>query len=317
VTALAFVVVFAGIASLAYFGLLPGQRLRDGTERVLRDLLQDREDGRIDEEEFLSRQASLYAKVMAERNSASRDPHVFARWAIPLGVIAVTAGVVAVAGVYYARLGSPEVRDIEPAALVAAPVAPPGGASPASGGDMHAMVRRLAEKMEKDASNGQGWLLLARAYAELRQYRDAASAYAKAAALLPPESGMLANWADALVLANGRQWDDESGGIVQRALAADPNNLKALALAGTEAFERGRYEEAIAFWKRMQVAAPADSMDAKLAEANIREANERIVGAKVARALPGSVAVPNAAPARSVTGGAATVDDAGLRTVVK
>jgi hypothetical protein len=63
----------------------------------------------------------------------------------------------------------------------------------------------------------------------------------------------------------------------------------------------------------MQVAAPAGSMDAKLAQANIREANERIVGAKVARALPGSVDVRNAAPAESASPSAATAGDTGLR----
>ena len=295
------IVVFAGVAGLAYFGLLPGQPPREHTGQVLRDLLRDRADGKIDETEFLSRQAALHAAVMTEKGPQIRVTHGFARWALPLGIVAVTGGIVAVTATFYARPGSPEVVDVRPTPLAAPAATAPAGAPAATGGDMHAMVRRLAEKMEKDASNGEGWLLLARAYVELRQHSEAASAYAKAAALLPAEPGMLANWADAHVLANDRKWDDEARGIVKRALAADPKNLKALALAGTEAFERASYDEAIAVWQRMLAAAPAGSMDAKLAEANIQEATTVMSGAKAIVALPGSAAAPLPAQAASTT----------------
>ena len=186
---------------------------------------------------------------------------------------------------------------------------------------MNTMVGRLAEKMDKDASNGGGWLLLARAYREVGRHREAALAYAKAAALLPPDAGLLADWADSQVLANDRQWDDEARGIVRRALAADPKHLKSLALAGADAFERANYAEAIAFWKRMQAAAPADSMDWKLAESSIREATARMSGGKgvgsrsgPTAATPSIAARGSASPAGAITGVVAL--DADLKWVV-
>jgi cytochrome c-type biogenesis protein CcmH len=93
---------------------------------------------------------------------------------------------------------------------------------------------------------------------------------------------MLADWADAHVMAKGGKWDDEGRKIVKRALATDGKHLKTLALSGSEAFDRADYKAAIESWKRMKTAAPADSMDAKLADANIAEANAMISGKKPA-----------------------------------
>jgi len=46
---------------------------------------------------------------------------------------------------------------------------------------------------------------------------------------------------------------------VQRALKADGNNLKALALAGTVGFEKGDFAKAIEYWKRMLPLLAGDS----------------------------------------------------------
>ncbi len=141
-----------------------------------------------------------------------------------------------------------------------------------SGGDLSDAAKRLAAKLMKNPSNGDGWLLLARSYSQLRQPKEAADAYAKAAKLLPPDAAVFADWADSLVTSRETKWDKESADIVSRALATDPKNVKALALAGSEAFSRKDYSAAITFWTRMKAEAKPDSMDAKLASANISEA---------------------------------------------
>lgn len=149
---------------------------------------------------------------------------------------------------------------------------PDEGGQAGSGGDLAAMTQRLEKKMAGDPGNGEGWLLLARAYLELRQHEKAVDSFAKAAALLPPDATFLADWADAYVVTNDRKWDDKARSIVKQALAADKRNLKALSLAGSEAFARADYKTAIEHWGRMKEAAPADSMFSKLADTNIEEA---------------------------------------------
>lgn len=301
--ALVVMAALAGLAVLAYFGVLPGQSSGDETGRALRALLEERAQGKIDEAEFERRQAALHASLMADADATPRAGGGVFRWVIPVVIPVV---VVAAGGGLYAWLIERNRADSGPAPQAAAPAPAPGGvlssplfpgsgmaqggapagAQPGSAGDMGTMVDRLAEKLRKDPSNGPAWLLLARGYGQLRKAREAAAAYAKAAALLPPDSDMLSDWADAHVMANDRKWDDEARTIVKRSLAANPKNLKALALAGSEAFERASYKEAIDFWERMRAAAPADSIDAKLAEANIQEAKARAGGAKDAKARP-------------------------------
>jgi len=176
----------------------------------------------------------------------------------------------------------------QPAADVAS--LPAAESTPANAdGDLETLVKRLADKLASDPKNGDGWLLLAKTYGELRKFPEAAAAYEKAAGLLPPDATLLANWADSYVMAKGGKWDVAARRLLTQALAIDPKHLKALALAGSEAFDRGDYPQAIALWKRMREAAPADSDDWKLADANIAEASSRLSGKAPAVAAPAAV----------------------------
>lgn len=179
---------------------------------------------------------------------------------------------------------------------------PPGEATPNVGGDLAALVDGLAARMAGNPADGEGWLLLARTYGELHRHREAADAYARAALLLPPDANLLADWADAHVMAHDRRWDDAARAIVQRALKADPAHLKALALAGSAAFERADYPAAIGYWQRMQAAAPAGSMNARLAAANIDEARAKQAGKRPAAPDAAAPAVAAAAPGAAIVG---------------
>jgi cytochrome c-type biogenesis protein CcmH len=160
----------------------------------------------------------------------------------------------------------------------------PAGTQPAApaqakaGGDLTIMVKRLAEKMAGDPKNGDGWLLLARTYGELQQPREAADAYSKAASLLPADAAVLADWAAVVVASHDNKWDEQSRGILKRALATDPKHLKSLALAGAEAFARDDKRKAIEYWEQLKKLAPADSPEAKLADANLAEARPVTAG---------------------------------------
>ena len=256
---------------------------------ALRDLLLARANGKIGQEEFDRGQAALHASLLDTATQVPAvSPHL--RWVVPVFFI------VAASAVYLYADKSKVVQNnstpLTSSRVIVSPSTSPQQQNPQansppaaqvqanSGGDLNMMVKRLADKMLKNPGNGDGWLLLARTYGELRQAKEAANAYAKAAAMLPPDATLLADWADARVVTNERKWDAQSRDIVKRALAIDPKHLKALSLAGSEAFERADYKAAIVFWKRILEVAPADSMDAKLAEKNIQEAKDMLAGKK-------------------------------------
>lgn len=254
---------------------------------ALRQLLVEKNEGRITAEEFERRQQALHDLLLSQPASKRFDAGALRR-AVPVAVVGAALGIYAVFG------GQPQSEaKLSPAmAMVASGIGeklsaqgslpPPaemsGGAQ--KGGDLNDLVKGLADKMESDPKNGDGWLLLARTYGELHQYANAAKAYEKAGALLPADAQMLADWADAYVMAADRKWDDRARNLVKRALKADPKHAKALSLAGSEAFERQQYKQAIDYWTRLKNVEPADSMAAKLAEANINEATAQMSGKK-------------------------------------
>jgi cytochrome c-type biogenesis protein CcmH len=194
------------------------------------------------------------------------------RWALPSAIAVIAIGVYTLAG---------KTDNVAVAPVVSQPAPHQSSTQQTNkGGDLDVVVKRLESKLEKDPKNGEGWALLAHTYVELGKHREADAAFAKAAVLLSPDAKFLADWADAHVVAHDRKWDDAARDMIKRALSIDPKHLKSLALAGSEAFDRGDYKNSIAYWKKMKAAAPADSMDAKLADANIQEADAILAGKK-------------------------------------
>jgi cytochrome c-type biogenesis protein CcmH len=194
-------------------------------------------------------------------------------------------GVMVLAGLLLLAVGATiwqQARSIQSEASPRTEMAPATAApspAPAKGGELPAMIVELKARLAADPASGQDWLLLARAYRQLQQFPAADGAFREVAARLPDDAAWLADWVDTHVMAGGRQWDEDARALLKRALQADPKHVKTLALAGSEAFDRKDYATAIAFWQRMKAAAPAGSMEVRLAEVNIGEA-ERLISGK-------------------------------------
>lgn len=137
-----------------------------------------------------------------------------------------------------------------------------------------AMVARLAAKLRENPDDADGWKLLGRSYMVLGRFPEAVAAYAKAAEKAPRDSQLLADFADALAMTRDQKLAGEPEQLVLRALEVDPANLKALALAGTAAYERQDYAKAAELWSRMLPLVPADSEDARMISSNVDEARK-------------------------------------------
>ena len=134
------------------------------------------------------------------------------------------------------------------------------------------MVTRLAQGLQKKPGDADGWLMLARSYGAMGRFSEASAAYARAAALLPQDAQVLADYADALAMAQGRNAEGEPARLIQRALAIDPDNLKALALAGSAAFARRDFDAATLYWQKAARSAPPQSDFARSMQDNLGEA---------------------------------------------
>ena len=166
------------------------------------------------------------------------------------------------------------------------------------------MVERLAARLKENPNDAEGWHLLARSYTALGRFPEAADAYAKASALTPSDPQLLADYADTLALANGRNLAGKPLELVQAALKLDPNNQKSLALAGTAAFDNRDYPTAIEYWQRLRKTLPPDSDDARTVDANIAEARAAAGGQGMAatQSATANDASAAAAPSAAIAG---------------
>ena len=134
------------------------------------------------------------------------------------------------------------------------------------------MVEQLARRLRIKPNDAQGWGMLARSYAVLQRYPDAAAAYEKAIALEPRNAQIRADYADLLATAAGGNLQGRPLALLQTALVIDPRNPKALALAGTAAFNQNDFANAVLYWRRLLETAPKDSEEARSILATIAEA---------------------------------------------
>jgi cytochrome c-type biogenesis protein CcmH len=115
--------------------------------------------------------------------------------------------------------------------------------------DSEEVVASLAERLEDNPDDVNGWILLGRSYQSMKQYDDAIAAFEKALEL---EQGQNAQTMVALAIAlmesRGGELTDRSSSLFENALALEPNNPNALFYAGSAAARRGNTTLAADRW---------------------------------------------------------------------
>jgi len=121
------------------------------------------------------------------------------------------------------------------------------------------MVNGLAEKLKNHPDDAQGWLMLGRSYDVLEQHTQATTAFAHAYQLLGDQAEILLLYADALGYANDRNLVGIPSELIFKALALEPDNMKALWLGGMAKAQQGDAVTAIRLWKKLEALLPAGS----------------------------------------------------------
>ena len=155
--------------------------------------------------------------------------------------------VAVIAGGGYAWIGSPRL-------LPVTPDVPPGPSVSAE-----AQVAEVQARAEMRPQDINGWLQAANVQA-LAKHGDAAVAdYRQALALRPDDANLMADLADMVAAPGSGQLDGEPIQLVDRALAINPNHVKALALKGSWAMMHRDFRTALTAWNQaIKVAQPGD-----------------------------------------------------------
>lgn len=209
----------------------------------LAELESERAAGRIDAEAYARSREELERRALDEGQAAAEvvEARPAKGWALGLAFVVPIAAVAV-----YMALGTPDGLDPEKVA----------GKKGFSQAEIADMVGTLAARLEQEPDNVEGWMMLARSYLVLEDYPKAAAAYEKLAALAPNEPDVFADWADVVAAIKGTVVGDAEA-LAQKALAIAPDHPKALALAGTAAFQREDYAGAAARWEKILAQVPA------------------------------------------------------------
>jgi cytochrome c-type biogenesis protein CcmH len=283
---LAVALVLTALACLWIFVPLLKSRVgkNDAPERgqanlqILRDQWEELENdyrtGAIGDAEMNEAKAELERRTLEEtalqkqatmtREAPQRKPAII--WAV-----AGSLAVLCVAAVLYAVVGTPSAFDPKVAATEAAEK----GSHDFSPAQMEEMLNAFAARLENEPDNIEGHMMLARSYVQIGKHMQAAATYEKILERTPDEANILADYADLLAMVQGGRLDGRPMELVGRALKADPAHWKALALAGTYAFENQDYARAEAFWVKMKETVPPGSEIARSIDGSIAEARAR------------------------------------------
>lgn len=198
-------------------------------------------------------------------------------------------------------------------------VSPGDPASMAAGGNgqitaeqIETMVANLAARLKDKPDDPDGWAMLGRSYAALGRPADAVAAYKKVVELRPKDAQALADLADGLAMANNRTLEGEPERLIAEAVKLDGRNVKALALAGTIAFNRNDYAGAVGYWQRAIDASEPGSEFAQQLQGALNEARNRAGQPAVAAASAPAAAGPKApaAAAGAMVAGRVTLSKA-------
>ncbi|MGE4360372.1 MAG: tetratricopeptide repeat protein, partial [Lysobacteraceae bacterium] len=127
---------------------------------------------------------------------------------------------------------------------------------------------------QQEPDNVEGWMMLARSYLVLEDYPKAAATYEKLSKIAPEEPDVFADWADVVAAMKGTVVG-EAEALLQKALAIAPEHPKALALAGTAAYQREDYAAAAAHWEKILARIPPGEDVARGIRASINDARAK------------------------------------------
>jgi cytochrome c-type biogenesis protein CcmH len=169
-----------------------------------------------------------------------------------------------------------------------------------------AALQELEAKLAKNPNNPNGWLTLARSYSELQRFPDAVRAYQQLVKLVPNESQVWTNYADAMAMTNNQSLLGEPTKLLDKALQLDSENTTALALMGSADMERGDYVAAITHWQKLLALLPPDFPQIQMIKDGVTQARDFLSKqpggrAKLAK-LPAAPEVAKADPAKAITG---------------
>lgn len=217
----------------------------------MQELAREQTAGNLTEAELLQAQDELQRRLLAELDRRTLPKNwQNTTWLPRLSGLLLVVVLPVAAFVLYVQVGDPQA-----AARLAQSDAMDHGASNMQ---VEAMVQGLADRLQAQPDNLPGWVMLARSYETLERYTDAAASYQQATEVAvaqnlsaEDQARLWADRADALGSAQGGKLNGAAADAIAQALTLNPQQAKALALAGAAAVQVADYALARQHWQRL------------------------------------------------------------------
>ncbi|MEN9762759.1 MAG: hypothetical protein RI906_2585 [Pseudomonadota bacterium] len=215
------------------------------------------------------------------------------------GAVLVMVFVPIAAILVYQKLGSPHLTDddgqwsqqwLDPARI-------------------EAMITDLKDRVARSPDDGEAWALLAGAHKFRGEHPQAIQAFERASALLPPNARLLAEFAESIALTQDNRFAGRPIDLLERALAADADEPKAIALMGAAQYQVGNLPRARQYLGRLHAEMPSD-MPERQAIGDVLARIDRELGATAPTAKDAPPAQPLAANASPTQPGASSASAA-------
>jgi cytochrome c-type biogenesis protein CcmH len=237
----------------------------------LSDLERDLARGLIHPSQADQARAEIARRILRLDQSASGKPDV--RSYSVAARLVLTAAVLVVPLVswgVYARLGSPD--------LPSQPLSERLAKNPADS-TIDELVARAESHLAANPSDARGWDVVAPIYLRMQRFADAVGAYRNAIRLDGDSAARQAGLGEAIANAAGGIVSTDAQAAFEAALKLEPGNPKANFYLAVAMAQEGRKDEAVAKWRAMLAAFPADSPWRAAVEAAIAETGKQSTAA--------------------------------------
>ena len=221
----------------------------------LSELERDAAEGRIKDAELDAARIEIERRLLAAVEDAAQAPQAMSRdgrWPLYAAVLAVPL----IAVFVYMELGAPGVPNYPLAERT--DIRPPD-AGMEEGAPLTEMVRALEEKLRTNPEDLRGWTVLGRTYAAIGRPREAAAAFERAVPLSGGDPGLIADWAEARLLARGSDFTVEIFNDFVKARERDPSLPKPWFYIGLDKVMGGDFRGAAQLWTDLLTIAAEDA----------------------------------------------------------
>ena len=220
----------------------------------------------------------------------------------PLLALALAVLVPATAVLAYLQIGE---QEIIPRIEMVAQGGDPSGLPAGHGGNaetpsLDQLTARLAEKLEQNPDNLEGWVMLARTYFATNQPTKALGAMERAYELAPREANVVIGYAEAIAANQDNQLAGRPAELIRTALELEPTNPSARWLDGMLAYQQERFDEAASTWESILGEMDPAGEEAAQMRQMVAEARERAGDATMAD-QPGAASGPPASTPQPAT----------------